>query len=101
MWKRLALCGGGCCSCVVTVVFVVVVVVVVVVVFHSPLNITFYLSKILLYSAKFLWVFNFVNFQPFATIFQQKILTHDTLFLCSDCKSVEGTYRRTGFNCVV
>ena len=80
MWKRLALCGGGCCSCVVTVVFVVVVVVVVVVVFHSPLNITFYLSKILPYSAKFLWVFNFVNFQLFTTIFQQKILTHDALF---------------------
>ena len=30
---------------------------------------------LLLYSAQFSWVFNFVNFQPFAKIFQQKFLT--------------------------
>ena len=28
-----------------------------------------------LYSAKILWVFNFVNFQPFVKIFQRKFLT--------------------------
>ena len=34
-------------------------------------------------------VFNFENFTNFQT---SVILTHDTLFLCSDCKSINGTH---------
>ena len=35
------------------------------------------------YSTKFSWVFNFVNFQPFATIFQRKFLTHGMQCACA------------------
>ena len=37
----------------------------------------------ILYSAKFSRVFNFVNFQPFAKIFQQKFLTHGVQCVCA------------------
>ena len=40
----------------------------------------------ILYSAKFLWVFHFVNFQPFAKLFQRKIVTRNT------CNSVDGQH---------
>ena len=35
------------------------------------------------YSAKFLWVFNFANFQPFAKIFQRKFLTCSMQCACA------------------
>ena len=37
------------------------------------------ISKIV--SAEFLWFINFTSFQPFTKIFQQKNLTHDTVFM--------------------
>ena len=37
---------------------------------------------VILYSAKFLQVFNFANFQPFAKIFQGKFLTHGVQRVC-------------------
>ena len=40
----------------------------------------------ILYSAKFLWVFHFVNFQLFAKLFQRKIVTRNT------CNSVDGQH---------
>ena len=38
------------------------------------------------YSAKFSWVFNFVNFQPFAKLFQREFVTRNT------CNSVNGQH---------
>ena len=40
----------------------------------------------ILYSAKFSRVFNFVNFQPFAKLFQRKFVT------CNTCNSVDGQH---------